>query len=90
MKKVLNTSVIILMLILSVEDVLFLKVFGISLTLDDVWSYEWRKRIKLVIIIYLILQDNFGRISIFANQSLSVFLHSNNRCLLYTSDAADE
>lgn len=40
MKKVLNTSVIILMLILSVEDVLFLKVFGISLTLDDVWSYE--------------------------------------------------
>lgn len=37
------------------------------------------KRIKLVIIIYLILQDNFGRISIFANQSLSVFLHSNNR-----------
>jgi len=33
----------------------------------------------VVIIIYLILQDNFGRISIFANQSLSVFLHSNNR-----------
>ena len=34
---------------------------------------------KRSIIIYLILQDNFGRISIFANQSLSVFLHSNNR-----------